>query len=129
MVKTLIENFPKTDRIPAQDGSKILDISECFADTIQGENFTGVPSIFLRMQYCTLNCVWCDTAEVWRKGNKYSVDEVVKLFKDNGVIERLYDKNHHLVLTGGSPVRQQEGLNELIEKIRDKDLSYHVPFV
>jgi 7-carboxy-7-deazaguanine synthase len=119
MVKTLIEAFPKEKRVAADDGSSILDISECFMDTIQGENIVGVPSTFLRCQYCTLNCQWCDTKEVWREGNPYSVDEIIKLFEDNGTIKR-FKQGQHLVLTGGSPLRQQDALIELINKIQEK---------
>ena len=116
MVKTIIEAFPKEKREAAEDGSKILHIAECFCDTIQGENFTGNPAVFLRMKSCTLNCTWCDTTEVWRQGNSYSVNEVLALLDETGVIDRLMN-GHHLVLTGGSPLLQQESLCELIDKI------------
>src|SRR4030042_6552600 len=59
VVKTIIEAYPKTITYPEKDGSLIIRVSECFSDTIQGENFTGYPSTFLRLQFCTLNCVWC----------------------------------------------------------------------
>lgn len=41
------------------EGEPFLEIAEFFCDTIQGENFIGWPSTFLRLQHCTLNCVWC----------------------------------------------------------------------
>lgn len=113
-IKQIIEAHPKKKRTPAKDGSKILRIAECFMDTIQGENFTGVPSTFLRLQFCTLNCVWCDTAEVWRQGNKYSILELLSLWEREGLIRRLKE-GQHLVLTGGSPLKQQDALIELIE--------------
>jgi 7-carboxy-7-deazaguanine synthase len=119
MPKTLIESFPKEKRVPAKDGSSILNIAECFTDTIQGENFVGVPATFLRLQYCTLDCKWCDTAEVWRKGNPYTVLELVKIFEDNGLIEKMRN-GQHLILTGGSPLLQQMSLTELIVTISAK---------
>lgn len=83
-----------------------LNVAELFADTIQGENWTGTPSTFLRLQGCTLECVWCDTLEVWRYGNPYTFDEIFKLFEDNHVIEK-FEHGQSLILTGGSPLKQQ----------------------
>lgn len=116
LVTTLIASNPTEKRVAANDGSKVLYVAENFCDTVQGENFSGVPSVFLRMQGCTLSCVWCDTLEVWRFGNPYSVIELFRLWEDKGVIERLKN-DHHLILTGGSPVKQQDGLVDLIDMI------------
>ncbi len=90
-----------------------LRIAECFCDTIQGENFCGVPSVFLRLQGCTLDCAWCDSGSIWRFGNPYSIDELLSLWEEKDVILRLRS-GHHLVLTGGSPLLQQESLAMLI---------------
>lgn len=114
MPKTLIEQFPKEKREAAKDGSGTLLIAEYFCDTIQGENFAGNPASFLRLQGCTLDCVWCDTLEVWRKGNPYSVTEVLDLIEAQGMIEK-YRNGQRFVLTGGSPLKQQEGLISFIE--------------
>ena len=44
--------------------SALFKINELF-ETIQGEGtFTGVPSIFLRLQGCPVGCSWCDTKQV-----------------------------------------------------------------
>lgn len=119
MVRQIIEAYPKERRQAAKDGSGVLYISECFTDSIQGEGrFIGHPATFLRMKDCTLNCIWCDTQEVWRQGNPYSVNELLKLWHNMGVIDNLR-KGQHLVLTGGSPVRQQDVLVELIETIHN----------
>jgi 7-carboxy-7-deazaguanine synthase len=120
MPKVLIEGYPKAHRQAPNDGTPILHISECFSDTIQGEGIgTGTPSTFLRFQNCTLNCIWCDTEEVWRQGNPYTVAELIKIWEDNGVIES-FKNGQHLVFTGGSPLRQYKGIiaivNELISK-------------
>ncbi|MPW36285.1 7-carboxy-7-deazaguanine synthase QueE [Vibrio sp. B1Z05] len=45
--------------------SNVLKINEIF-ETIQGEGFfTGVPSIFIRLQGCPVGCAWCDTKQTW----------------------------------------------------------------
>ncbi len=116
MVKTIIEANPKKEKNKCKAGSSIIRIAECFYDTIQGENYVGIPSAFLRLQYCTLSCKWCDTTEVWRKGNPYSVDELIELWNKVGLIDKLKN-GQHLVLTGGSPLKQQSALSELLYKI------------
>jgi len=120
MVLQIIKAFPKERKIARQDGSKILYISENFADTVQGENFVGYPSVFLRLKNCVLNCDFCDSTEVWRRGNPYSVDELLDLWKEKKIINRFYEGNQHLVLTGGSPLLQQNSLIELLDKMKNK---------
>jgi len=83
-----------------------LEVSEFFADTIQGENFVGYPATFLRLQGCTLNCVFCDTVEVWTKGNRYSMEQLLDICIKERLVER-FKAGQHLVITGGSPLRQQ----------------------
>jgi len=111
--KQLIEAFPKEKRDrPTHD--EYLRVSEFFYDTIQGEGINlGHPSAFLRLQGCTLNCDWCDTTEVWRQGNPYTFDELYYLMGNNTIIRQLHS-GQHLVITGGSPLLQQ---NELVEFI------------
>lgn len=114
MVKTVIKACPVLHFPPPEDGNAILDIAENFCDTVQGENFSGYPAVFLRLQHCTLNCTWCDTTEVWRKGNPYSIKELLDLWEQQGVIDRLLHR-HRLVITGGSPLRQQSSLIQLFK--------------
>lgn len=92
-----------------------LKIAEFFSRTIQGEGIsTGVPAAFLRLKDCTLNCIWCDSTEVWREGNPYTYDEIYKLMEENELIEDLKN-NTHLVLTGGSPLKQQKSLVKFLK--------------
>lgn len=112
--KQLIKAFPKEER---QVGTgNFLRVSEFFFDTIQGEGFyLGHPAAFLRLQQCTLNCVWCDTTEVWRKGNPYSFDELIQMI-DNTMLADKLSTGQHLILTGGSPLLQQGKLVKFITK-------------
>ena len=97
-------------------GEPFLDVAEFFCDTIQGENFVGWPSAFLRLQHCSLSCRWCDTQEVWRFGNPYTFDELFALMEkpEFNLIDK-FMTGQHLVLTGGSPLRQQKTLIPFIQ--------------
>jgi 7-carboxy-7-deazaguanine synthase len=114
MPKTIISSYPEDDsRLPKDDGV-ILEVSELFTDTVQGEGINiGHPATFLRLQNCTLDCVWCDTSEVWRYGNPYSVNELLNLLLEHDVVTKLR-YGQHLVLTGGSPLNQQTALVSFI---------------
>jgi organic radical activating enzyme len=115
---TLIEQLPTFEK--KVEGYKKLSISELFCDTLQGEGInTGMTATFIRVEGCTLDCVWCDTQEVWRYGNEYSFDEIFILFESVGLIERLRN-GQSFVLTGGSPLKQQFQLVEFIKEFIQK---------
>lgn len=92
-------------------------INEIFA-TIQGEaTFTGMPSIFIRLQGCDVGCSWCDTKHTWNIDKSTQTDFI-------HIIHKTQDKNNwaeatlnelikyiqtnfahivHVVITGGEP--------------------------
>jgi organic radical activating enzyme len=114
MSKVLIEAKP--DFKKEFPDTKYLEVAEFFCDTVQGEGVNiGTPSAFLRMQHCTQNCKWCDSQEVWRYGNPYTFRELFKIMEWNNVVDKLKD-GQHLVLTGGSPLKQQHVLVEFIHE-------------
>lgn len=113
---TMVGSNPTIKR--EQETGLDIHIAEMFGDTIQGEGkYTGHPALFLRVQGCTLSCVFCDSAAVWRFGNPYTADEVLMMWESNGYIEK-FKAGHHLILTGGSPMKQQLALVNLIERFR-----------
>lgn len=115
MPTTLIASNPTEGRWPPNSNS-YLSVAELFCDTIQGEGITaGYPATFLRLKGCTLNCVWCDTAAVWREGNPYTFDELFELFDSVNLTERLRADQQHLIITGGSPLKQQHRVVLFIE--------------
>lgn len=113
MPVTLIQQLPTfTKKVEGEDK---LAISEMFADTIQGEGINaGVPATFIRLQGCTLACVWCDTLDVWPYGNEYTFREIFRLLEP--FAEKYRSGEQHIILTGGSPLKQQERLWDFIKK-------------
>jgi len=116
-MKQLIKANPKFTKKGREYKDLYLDIVEFFYDSIQGEGITtGYPAAFLRLQGCTLNCKYCDTKLIRDKGNPYTFTELFKLMEQCedcegriNLIQRL-KSGQHLVITGGSPLKQQEQL-------------------
>lgn len=94
-----------------------LKVNEVF-QSLQGEgSFTGVPSIFVRLQGCPVGCSWCDTKHTWEINleEETTADKVMQqdfessewfsstkealfaLFDTQGYVAK------HIVLTGGEP--------------------------
>lgn len=124
MRKQLIKANPESTKKISKDWidnhNLYLDISEFFCDSIQGEGITtGYPATFLRLQGCNLNCVYCDTKSVRDNGNPYTYTELFKLMDQFSLITKL-KLGQHLVITGGSPLKQQERLIEFLQSFIKK---------
>lgn len=119
MSVTIISAKPTFKKsVPEQ--TPFIDVAEFFCDTIQGEGVNmGIPAAFLRVQHCTQSCLWCDSNEVWRFGNPYTFDELYELMEIHGLIEKL-KLGQHLVLTGGSPMKQQFKLIPFLYGFKDR---------
>lgn len=94
-----------------------LKVNEVF-ESLQGEgSFTGVPSIFVRLQGCPVGCSWCDTKHTWEisleeettvanvmqqnyESSEWfsaTTESLFALFDTQGYVAK------HIVLTGGEP--------------------------
>jgi 7-carboxy-7-deazaguanine synthase len=73
-------------------------VSELFT-SIQGEGpSVGTPSVFVRLQGCTVGCAWCDTKYSWdaRRGDEVRLETLLHRVKDAGA--------PNVVVTGGEPL-------------------------
>ena len=89
----------------------IIIINEIFL-SVQGEGiYTGVPSIFIRVAGCNLNCPWCDTAyaKSAKDGIKMSTSSILNKVKKYNV--------EHVVITGGEPTIYLEELKVLCSEL------------
>lgn len=103
-------------RKPLKGSGEELEIQEIFP-TIQGEGFyAGVPSVFIRLGGCNLNCSFCDTEFESFESRSLSeiLDEVDALSGD----EKKDRRRNLVVITGGEPFRQpiEKLCTRLIEK-------------
>ncbi|MCG9751341.1 7-carboxy-7-deazaguanine synthase QueE [Vibrio brasiliensis] len=115
----------------------MLKVNEVF-ETIQGEGvYTGVPSIFLRLQGCPVGCAWCDTKHTWEidleqqtsfetvkqkqtDGEQWcqvTEEEVVKVCKSQYMAR-------HVVITGGEPCMYD--LSQLTETLESEGFSCQI---
>jgi 7-carboxy-7-deazaguanine synthase len=87
-----------------------LVVNEIF-HSIQGESsHSGRPCIFIRLTYCNLRCVWCDTAYAFAEGRKLAVEEILREIA--GMHCTLVE------VTGGEPLHQP-GVHELLRALCD----------
>lgn len=95
--------------------SPVVKINEIFF-SIQGESTkAGLPCVFVRLTYCNIRCVYCDTEYAFYEGVDSTIDEIVAKVKSY---------NCKLVeITGGEPL-VQENVHILIKQLCE--LGYEV---
>lgn len=81
----------------------------------------GQPAYFIRLWGCNLNCKWCDTVYAQQVSNEIST----KLYSPIGRmdIDSIAEKipsGAKVTITGGEPLLQKEGLENLIFKLLEK---------
>lgn len=115
-----------------------LLVNEVF-ESIQGEGaFTGVPSIFVRLQGCPVGCPWCDTKHTWEvKAQMQRSDELIMMQSDDteeyfstdtAGLFKLFARHaynaKHIVFTGGEPCMFD--LREVTTAAIEKDYSVQI---
>ena len=82
-----------------------LKIAEIFF-SIQGEaQFSGLPTVFVRLTGCPLRCQYCDTAYAFTGGHWQTIDEIV--------VEVAGHQTPYICVTGGEPLAQPRCLSLL----------------
>ena len=95
-----------------------MAISEIFGPTIQGEGpMMGVNAAFIRLAGCNLDCRWCDTPYSW-DFKTYDKSEEVRMMDPYDVVQHESIKDaRFVVITGGEPLLQRDGLELLIDEL------------
>lgn len=97
---------------------KHLYVSEIFGPTFQGEGPSlGRRCFFVRLFGCNLTCKWCDTAYTWNPAVWAVEGKQVERMQVHEVVERLVELGYDedlLIISGGEPMLQQEGIEGLI---------------
>ena len=113
-------------------------INEVF-ESLQGEgSYTGLPSIFVRLQGCPVGCPWCDTKHTWVVSPElktesdavmtetaesdswfeHTTEQLLNLFSQHGYVAK------HIVITGGEPCLYD--LSEITSSLITKGYSVQI---
>jgi 7-carboxy-7-deazaguanine synthase len=90
----------------------MLKINEIYL-SVQGESSrNGLPCVFIRLTYCNLRCIYCDTEYAFYEGKDYSIEQV---------IDKVKEYNCNLIeVTGGEPLVQDKECRLLMQKLCDE---------
>lgn len=89
----------------------VLKVNEIF-HSIQGESrHAGRPCVFVRLTYCNLRCVWCDTAYAFEEGRDETVGAIAGQVAAYGT--------RYVLVTGGEPL-VQPGVHDLFAELLDR---------
>lgn len=99
---------------------------EIFA-SVQGEGVSaGLPSTFVRLAVCNLQCSWCDTAYTWDWSRYEKSEQIVQLLPAE-IVSAVGEKApRNVVITGGEPLIQRRQLLPLVQQLRAK--GYRIEF-
>ncbi len=93
------------DSNPGDSSESRIKITEIFL-SIQGEaQFSGWPTVFVRLTGCPLRCKYCDTAYAFTGGDWWSIENILS--------EVSQHKVEHVCVTGGEPLAQSRCLDLL----------------
>lgn len=98
-----------------------MRVSEIFY-ALQGEGpYIGTPAVFVRLAGCNLHCEWCDTLDVWCKGNEMSAKDVASAILEAVDMnpQDLEQRRVHIVITGGEPLLHDVAINEVMNAVQE----------
>ena len=89
-------------------------------ESIQGEGASaGVPSTFVRLAVCNLQCSWCDTAYTWDWKEYERANQVLQISAAAVVDAVAGRRPRNVVVTGGEPLAQRHALAGLMRALRE----------
>jgi 7-carboxy-7-deazaguanine synthase len=89
----------------------MLKINEIFY-SIQGESTkAGLPCVFVRLTYCNIRCVYCDTEYAFYEGIDTEITDIINKIKEFGC--------NLVEITGGEPL-VQENVHILMKELCNK---------
>jgi 7-carboxy-7-deazaguanine synthase len=89
-----------------------MRVTEIFY-SIQGESsFAGLPCVFVRLTWCNLRCVWCDSEYTFKGGDEMSIEAVLEKVRGYGC--KLVE------ITGGEPLVQKRECVDLVKRLCDE---------
>lgn len=91
---------------------KLVTFQHPIFNTLQGEGkYAGAPSTFIRLYGCNQSCSWCDTKGSWQEGS------IGKYWCTAEIVDHLHRIGcmPDVVITGGNPMLQTDGLWELLK--------------
>jgi len=93
-----------------------MKVCEIFR-SLQGEGvMIGVPTTFVRLTGCNLNCSWCDSEYARKEGSEMTADEILVKVKE---LETKF-----VCITGGEPMMQGKSCIKLMDMLLNA--GYHV---
>ena len=88
-----------------------MQVSEIFT-SIQGEGiFTGEPTVFVRLQGCSIGCTWCDSKYTWPTSSKNTTWSLLEVKEE---VARIGLGIDYMCITGGEPLEQLEAVESLV---------------
>ena len=91
--------------------------------SIQGEGRRlGLPGVFLRLQFCNLQCTWCDTKYTWDRDSSKFWREAQDWSLEKAKEEITRFPVRRLIITGGEPLLQQRKVANLLQQLPDWDV-------
>jgi 7-carboxy-7-deazaguanine synthase len=92
--------------------TKNLMVSEIYAAPQWEGPALGLPSIFLRTQFCPVGCSWCDSRHTWNFDRNAEMT-------DAAIVAELekYDPISHVIFTGGEPFAQAEAVERITNRL------------
>lgn len=102
------------------DPSRSLLITDCYGPTFQNEGpSAGQLALIVRLSGCNLSCPSCDVPYTW-DGTRFSLTEQSRRFSVDTLVEcTTKTATRLMVITGGEPLMQQNGLVTLSSRMAE----------